>query len=106
MCPGSPRSTARPDRTRERVRRRGRGKRSQASARASIRGCSEQYRCHGGPWQDRPVGTHPLNALIVAGGLATLASFAALAITEAMLGSPLFFVCIAIPCIVYALLAW
>jgi alpha-1,6-mannosyltransferase len=47
-----------------------------------------------------------LRVLIVAGGLATLASFAALAITQATLGSPLFFACVAVPCVVYALLVW
>ncbi len=43
--------------------------------------------------------------LIRFGGAATLAALIALAVSEASLGSPLFFVLAAIPCIVYVLLA-
>jgi len=46
-----------------------------------------------------------LALLIRFGGAATLAALIALAVSEASLGSPLFFVLAAIPCIVYVLLA-
>ena len=42
--------------------------------------------------------------LILAGGAATLAAYIALAITQARLGSPLFFTIVAVPCAMYALL--
>ena len=42
--------------------------------------------------------------LIRGGGAATLAAFVALAVTQASLGSPLFFSISAVPCVVYALL--
>jgi alpha-1,6-mannosyltransferase len=45
-----------------------------------------------------------LGLLIGAGGLATLASFLALAITQATLGSPLFFALTTVPYVVYGLL--
>jgi alpha-1,6-mannosyltransferase len=45
-----------------------------------------------------------LGLLIGAGGLATLASFLALAISQATLGSPLFFVLTTVPYVVYGLL--
>jgi alpha-1,6-mannosyltransferase len=45
-----------------------------------------------------------LRPLIRGGGAATLAAFVALALTQASLGSPLFFVLSAVPCVVYALL--
>ena len=46
-----------------------------------------------------------LRNLILAGGAATLAAYTALAITQARLGSPLFFTIVAVPCALYALLA-
>jgi alpha-1,6-mannosyltransferase len=45
-----------------------------------------------------------LRFLIRGGGAATLAAFVALAVTQASLGSPLFFSISAVPCVVYALL--
>jgi hypothetical protein len=47
-----------------------------------------------------------LRILIIGGGSAACLAFVALAVTQAPLGSPLFFSIIAVPCIVYALLAW
>ena len=53
-------------------------------------------------------GTHPLEdavrLVIVGGGTATLAALTALAITQAPLGSPLFFGLVAVPCAVYGVL--
>lgn len=46
----------------------------------------------------------PLRLLVVLGGSLTLAGYAALAISQASLGSPLFFAVIAVPCVVYTLL--
>ena len=46
-----------------------------------------------------------MRTLILAGGAATLAAYIALAITQAKLGSPLFFAIVAVPCAVYGLLA-
>jgi alpha-1,6-mannosyltransferase len=46
-----------------------------------------------------------LRILVLGGGSAALAAFIALAVTQAPLGSPLFFGIVAIPCIVYALVA-
>ena len=46
-----------------------------------------------------------MRTLILAGGAATLAAYIALAITQAKLGSPLFFAIVAVPCAVYCLLA-
>jgi hypothetical protein len=45
-----------------------------------------------------------LRFLVAAGGAAALAAFVALAATQALLGSPLFFALAAIPCVVYGLL--
>ena len=45
-----------------------------------------------------------MRLLIRGGGAATLAAFIALAVTQASLGSPLFFALSAVPCVVYALL--
>lgn len=45
-----------------------------------------------------------MRLLIRGGGAATLAAFVALALTQATLGSPLFFALAVIPCVVYALL--
>jgi len=45
-----------------------------------------------------------LGLLIRGGGAATLAALIALAVSEARLGSPLFFMLIAVPCVVYGLL--
>jgi hypothetical protein len=42
--------------------------------------------------------------LVVRGGLATLAALVALAVSQAPLGSPLFFALTAVPCVVYVLL--
>jgi alpha-1,6-mannosyltransferase len=46
-----------------------------------------------------------LRILVLAGGPAALTAFIALAVTQAPLGSPLFFAIVAIPCVVYALAA-
>lgn len=46
-----------------------------------------------------------MQTLIVAGGSAALASYVTLVLTQARLGSPLFFTIVAAPCVVYALLA-
>ena len=46
----------------------------------------------------------PLRAVIVRGGTATLAALIALAVSQAPLGTPLFFALAAVPCVVYALL--
>jgi alpha-1,6-mannosyltransferase len=43
--------------------------------------------------------------LVFAGGTAALAAFVALAVTQALLGSSLFFAIVAVPCVVYALVA-
>lgn len=45
-----------------------------------------------------------MRLLIRGGGAATLAAFVALALTQATLGSPLFFALTIVPCVVYALL--
>jgi hypothetical protein len=46
-----------------------------------------------------------LRILVLAGGSAAFAAFTALAVTQAPLGSPLFFAIVAVPSVVYALLA-
>jgi hypothetical protein len=46
-----------------------------------------------------------LRILVLAGGSAALAAFIALAVTQAPLGSPLFFVIVSVPAVVYAALA-
>src|SRR3954463_14654 len=51
-------------------------------------------------WQDRTL----LHRLIPWGGAAAVAALAALAISEAPLGTPLFFLLAAVPCVVYGLL--
>jgi alpha-1,6-mannosyltransferase len=48
----------------------------------------------------------PLTRLVVIGGLCSAAAYAALAISQAPLGSPVFFAIVSVPCIVYALLVW
>ena len=50
----------------------------------------------------QPVGS--LRAVILRGGAASCAALIALAVSQAPLGSPLFFVLTAVPCVVYALL--
>ncbi len=46
-----------------------------------------------------------MRTLIIGGGSAALLAFVALAVTQAPLGSPLFFAIVAVPCVVYALVA-
>ncbi|HEX4565675.1 MAG TPA: hypothetical protein VH138_03545 [Vicinamibacterales bacterium] len=46
-----------------------------------------------------------MRILVLAGGSAALAAFIALAVTQTPLGSPLFFIIVAVPAVVYALLA-
>src|SRR3990170_2111755 len=46
----------------------------------------------------------PVRHIIIRGGAATLAALIALAVSQAPLGSPLFFALTAVPCVVYALL--
>ena len=48
--------------------------------------------------------TEPSRSLIIRGGLATLVALSALAISQAPLGSPWFFILASVPCVVYALL--
>ena len=45
-----------------------------------------------------------MRRLIAYGGAVTLLAFVTLAVTQAPLGTPLFFACAAVPCVVYALL--
>lgn len=46
----------------------------------------------------------PSRSLIIRGGIATLVALSALAISQAPLGSPWFFILASVPCVVYALL--
>ena len=47
---------------------------------------------------------HPLRATVIRGGTATLIALTALAVSQAPLGTPVFFALAAVPCVVYALL--